>query len=236
MPEAREAGSRPEITWGLLTVGAVILLVVVRPFGPIGLVVAAALLLGGGLFAVAALGRSQPSPVAAQAAPRSALSVRDRWERSVEHHNQILGAYGAFELDPRMLLQYPGLWDLSAPQVIAFHDALETAGELRTDTFPAEPAAEKYIVAITELRSAWAAADRYARSTGTDALDAADARDCRRALKLLNHADSAESAERATYLQQVLDTVDRLSERGVVPRPERARSALATKLRRAIEA
>ena len=135
-----------------------------------------------------------------------------------------------------MLLQFPALWDLSAPEVIAFHDSLETAGELRTDAYPGSSHAERYLAAVTDLRSAWASADRFARSTGTDALGPDDARDRRRALKLLNHADAAESAERVTFLRQVLGTVDRLAERGVVRRPERARERLETTLRRAIEA
>ncbi|MBM7369133.1 hypothetical protein [Gordonia hydrophobica] len=224
-------------TGGVVAIVGVILLVVMRPFGPVGLLIALALVLGGGLLVVAAPARPRPDPVAAPApAPTPTRSITERWQRAIDHHNQVLGAYGAFELDPRMLLQYPALWDLSAPEVIAFHDSMEAASELRTDTFPGTTHAERYLEAVTELRSAWARADRFARSTGTDALDSADARDCRRALKLLNHADAAESAERATYLQQVLGTVDRLAERGVVRRPERARERLETTLRRAIEA
>ncbi|EGD56111.1 hypothetical protein SCNU_04606 [Gordonia neofelifaecis NRRL B-59395] len=216
-----------------------VLLVLSRPFGPIGLLIALALTLGVGLLAVSMSRPQAPADNASAPPPRTsggAMPLKDRWQRSVEHHNQVLGAYGAFELDPRMLLQYPALWDLSAPAVIAFHDCLETAGELRTDQFPGDDRAGRYISAVTELRSAWAAADRFARQTGTDDLDPADARDCRRALKLLTHADGAEKNERAAYLQQVLNTVDRLTERGVVPQPERVRSALTAKLRRAIEA
>lgn len=236
--------ARSGAKWGVVAVAALAALLLTRPLGGIGmlvvLAVVLAVVLGVGLLAVNTPELSRwtvdaPDPVPA-AKPRSVLPIRDRWQRGIEHHNQVLGAYGAFELDPKMLLQYPALWDLSAPRVIAFHDSLETAGELRTDEFPGDAMAEKYVAAVTELRSTWAAADRFARSTGTDALSSEDARDCRRALKLLNHAESAESAERATYLQQVLGTVDRLAERGVVPRPDRARASLQTKIRRAIEA
>ena len=237
----RTADGRSAVRWGVVTVVALVALAVARPLGSVGMLVAFALVLGIGLLAVNTPELSRRIAGTAPETPptmevRSALPLRDRWRRAVEHHNQVLGAYGAFELDPRMLLRFPALWDLSAPEVIAFHDSLETAGELRTDDFPDETLAAKYVTAVTELRSTWAAADRFARSTGTDALNDDDARDCRRALKLLNHADSAQNAERATYLQQVLGTVDRLAERGVVPRPDRARASLETKIRRAIEA
>ncbi|WP_226995831.1 hypothetical protein [Gordonia phthalatica] len=233
--------ARSGAKWGVVAVAALAALLLARPLGGIGMLVVLAAVLGIGLLAVNTPELSRPATVKnpdplPAAKPRPVLSVRDRWQRGIEHHNQVLGAYGSFELDPKMLLQYPALWDLSAPQVIAFHDSLETAGELRSDEFPGEAMAEKYVAAVNELRSTWAAADRFARSTGTGALSADDARDCRRALKLLNHAESAENAERATYLQQVLGTVDRLAERGVVPRPDRARASLQTKIRRAIEA
>lgn len=235
-PAAKSAGGPAAgLRWAVVAVAAIALLAASRPFGPVGLMVALAVALAVGLLAVSV---PMPSRIAATARPPapSPVSVEERWRRSAAHHDEVLSAYGSFELDPAMLLRYPGLWDLSAPAIIAFHDSLATAGELRTDSFPGNAAGERYIAAVTDLRSTWAAADRFARSTGTDDLDPADARDCRRALKLLAHADGARSQERAAYLQQVLTTVDRLTERGVVPQTERVRAGLTAQLRRAIEA
>ena len=115
----------------------------------------------------------------------------------------MLSAYGAYELDPAMLLQYPAMWDLSAAAVVAFHDALEVAGGLQTEGYPGPDSAREYIDAVTTLRTNWAKADRYARSTGTSTLPDADAQSCDRALKLLRHAEGTEGPERAAYLQRV---------------------------------
>lgn len=224
------------LTWGICVVVAIVVLILARPFGPIGLLIGLAVALGAGLVAVTAPKPAAPRPAEVPEPAANSLTVRDRWKHSVAHHNEVLGAYGSFELDPAMLLQYPALWDLAAPEVIAFHDALELAGELRTDQFPSAAHAAKYTARVNDLRSAWATADRFARSTGTSKLSDDDARDCRRALKLLRHADGAQSAERTAYLKQVLTTVDRLAERGVVPGAARVRSELETKIRRAIEA
>jgi hypothetical protein len=147
----------------------------------------------------------------------------------------VLSAYGAYELDPAMLLQYPAMWDLSAAAVVAFHDALEVAGGLQTEGYPGPDSAREYIDAVTTLRTNWAKADRYARSTGTSTLPDADAQSCDRALKLLRHAEGTEGPERAAYLQQVISAVDTLGNRGVIHPPTQIQATLAGQVRKAIE-
>nr|WP_246372380.1 hypothetical protein [Gordonia humi] len=161
---------------------------------------------------------------------------RQQWVRATEHHDAVLGAYGSYELDPAMLLRYPAMWDLSAQPVMDFHDALDLAGSLRTEQFTDGPIASDYVDAVSILRSEWHKVDRFARSTGTDHLTDDDARDCRRALKLLDHANGTAGAERATYLQQVMTTVGRLTDRGVVADVPRIRLALEAQVRLALEA
>ncbi|GEE02760.1 hypothetical protein nbrc107696_32060 [Gordonia spumicola] len=236
-------------------VAGLALVTFVRPFPPAGQIVCYALLLGLLLIAVA-LPRLDDSAVAAAQmkndherrrdtftaprpapTPRPEASLRNRWQTACKHHDNVLSAYGAYELDPAMLLQYPALWDLSAQPVMDFHDALDMAGGLRTDEFPADESdATDYIDSIDILRSAWTKADRFARSTGTDQLGADDARDCRRALKLLRHADGTAGRERASYLGQVITTVDRLTDRGVVAPAPKISEELATRVQLAIEA
>ena len=167
---------------------------------------------------------------------QSSQTRRHRWDRACTHHDGVLAAYGAYELDPAMLLRYPGMWDLSAQEIMDFHDALELAGTLRTEQFTDDSICQEYIDSIAILRSAWHRADRFARSTGTSQLGDDDARDCRRALKLLDHANGTAGAERAAYLQQVISTVDRLTERGIVAKAPTIHAALEAQVRKALSA
>ncbi|WP_249337607.1 hypothetical protein [Tsukamurella paurometabola] len=167
--------------------------------------------------------------------PAAALSGRAVWERATGRHDTVLGEYAAYELDPEMLLRFPAMWDLSSPKVIAFHDALERAGALRTDEFPGDAAGAEYADAVTDLRTSWYAADRHARSTGSAGLAEEDVRDLDRGLKLYRHAASSVAAERAAYLGQVVSTVDRLVDRGVLRAQPRFRAELEAQARKAIE-
>ncbi|QRY64063.1 hypothetical protein JVX90_07740 [Gordonia sp. PDNC005] len=247
-----------KIALAVTAVAGLVVITVVRPFPPAGQIVCYALLLGMLLVAVAMPGLEDLSVAAAEVKrerdkeqgrakqfttprskpePQRGPPLNLRWTSACRHHDGVLGAYGAYELDPAMLLQYPALWDLSAQPVMDFHDALDMAGGLRTDAFPVDPSdAEDYIASVDMLRSAWTKADRFARSTGTDQLGEEDARDCRRALKLLRHADGASGQERASYLGQVITTVDRLADRGIVAPVDRISAELATRVQMAIEA
>ncbi|GAA1008708.1 hypothetical protein GCM10009551_090460 [Nocardiopsis tropica] len=228
---------------------ALIALMVLRPVGPIPLlllggVAALALIIGvsGGGSPTAGLAQphaaptGRPRPSARAAAPAPKPSRRERWDRARTRHDEVLSEYGAYELDPEMLLRFPAMWDLGAEKVMAFHDALDHAGALRTDDFPGDTArADEYAEAVTDLRAAWFAADRYARSTGVDNLAPEDARDLDRGLKLYRHAQAAQAAERAAYLDQVVSTVDRLVDRGVITRTPALRAELESRARKAIE-
>ncbi|GED97118.1 hypothetical protein [Gordonia crocea] len=217
-------------------------LVIWRPWGPIPMVIVGTVLFAGALTGLLLIPLG-PDPAAARVrtaarvptSPPAPEPVRRQWERAVEHHRGVLSAYGAYELDPSMLLKYPAMWDLSAPAVTNFHDALELVGSLATDDYPDEKSARDYVDAVTMLRRDWAAADRFARSTGTANLAQADAAACERALKVWNHADGTDGHERAAYLKQVIATIDTLSERGVITAPEQIQAQLATQVRKAIE-
>lgn len=224
---------------GLVIVG----LFAMRFVGPLGLVFIGGALMVGLIVLFGGGGdKPRPRPVAAAAPqpkvapkPAPAPSGRALWERAVGRHDEVLSEYAAYELDPEMLLRFPAMWDLSSPKVIAFHDALEHAGALRTDEYPGEPAGAEYADAVTDLRTGWYAADRHARSTGTVGLPDEDVRDLDRGLKLYRHANSSTAAERAAYLNQVVGTVDKLVDRGVLPAPPRFRAELESEARKAIE-
>ena len=230
---------------------AAIGLIALRFAGPIGM-----LLLGGALIVVMILllgGSGDPSKLrredplqfvapprpepraTARPRPEPAPSGRALWERATGRHDEVLSEYAAYELDPEMLLRFPAMWDLSSPKVIAFHDALEHASALRTDEYPGTESGAEYADAVTDLRTSWYAADRHARSTGSAGLADEDVRDLDRGLKLYRHATSAVAAERAAYLNQVVSTVDRLVDRGVLPAPPRFRAELEAEARKAIE-
>lgn len=199
------------------------------------LLVALVVLVGGGgepraVRQAPAAARPKPAPK-----PAPAPSNRALWDRAVGRHDEVLTEYAAYELDPEMLLRFPALWDLSSPKVIAFHDALEQAGALRTDEYPGEELGKDYVAAVTDLRTSWYAADRHARSTGAAGLADEDVRDLDRGLKLYRHANASAAAERAAYLDQVVNTVDRLVDRGVLRAQPRFRAELESQARKAIE-
>ncbi len=237
---------RNTVIAGLLGVAAVGL-IALRFVGPVAmLLLAGALIVGmivllGGGGDPSALRRDDPLDLtasprpAARPRPAPAPSGRALWDRATARHDEVLSEYAAYELDPAMLLRFPAMWDLSSPKVIAFHDALEHAGALRTEAYPGEAAGAEYADAVTDLRTTWYAADRYARSTGTAGLPEEDVRDLDRGLKLYRHAESSTAAERAAYLNQVVGTVDRLVDRGVLPAPPRFRAELQAQARKAIE-
>lgn len=221
-----------------------------RFVGPVGLlflagvlVIGMVVLIGGGGGGAAKLRgpdpvrfvAPKPAPERPRPEPAPAPSDRALWDRATGRHDEVLTEYAAYELDPEMLLRFPAMWDFSSPKVIAFHDALEHAGALRTEQYPGAESAKDYVQAVTDLRTSWYAADRHARSTGSAGLAAEDVRDLDRGLKLYRHAASSVAAERATYLNQVVSTVDRLVDRGVLPEAPRFRAELEAEARKAIE-
>lgn len=209
----------------------VVLLAVQRPAGPITTAFFLTVLVAVGGAAVG-WPRKAPDPRAQE----HDRAQRQRWEQATAAHDDVLAAYGAFELDPAMLLRFPAMWDLSSPPIVNFHDALELAGSLRSDEYPGADHALEYVGAVSMLRTDWAAAERHARSTGTGGLSDADAGECRKAMSLWQHAEGATGPERATYLERVLGTLDGLADRGVVAMPEKLHDALAREVQKAIEA
>lgn len=132
------------------------------------------------------------------------------FEVAEAHHREVLDEYARWELDPEMLLRYPGLWDRSRPEVHRFFDALAAAGQAPPADYPS---------AVEQLRMAWAGAQRYARSTGTSALDESRRSEAETGLKLYRHAQRAATAEeRATYYRRALETVRSLIDAGLLPR------------------
>lgn len=214
-----------------------------RPWGVIPTLIAGTVLFTGAMLGL--LMATVPTQAAdATIAPRVAPvadhvpqpdAIQRQWERAVEQHKNVLSSYAAYELDPEMLLRYPAMWDLTAPDVVDFQDSLELANSVATDDFPGEKMAPEYIDAVAMLRTAWAKADRYARSTGTGNLPDTDAAACDKALKLLRHANGSQGKERAAYLEQVLTTVESLGDRGVIAPPGRIHDELSTQVRKAIE-
>lgn len=226
---------------------AVVGLIATRFGGPVGMLLLGGALLTGMIVLLAGRGDPtavrpatsaqfvSPAPERPQPAPQPAPSGRALWDRALTRHDAVLGEYAAYELDPAMLLRFPAMWDFSSPKVIAFHDALEHAGSLRTEGYPGSDLGAEYVDAVTDLRTSWYAADRHARSTGSAGLAEEDVRDLDRGLKLYRHAESSVAAERAAYLNQVVGTVDRLVDRGVIPAPPRFRAELEAEARKAIE-
>ncbi len=159
------------------------------------------------------------------------------WEEAARRHDDILGAYGAYELDPAMLLRYPAITDVTVEPTQAFHVALDEAGALRTDGYPGNRGlADAYQQAIVRLRRAWIACESHGKRVGTSYLEPADQDELDIALKLYNHAaSSTTAAEQATYYGRVREIVTKLTDRGVLHPPKVQLAQLEAVTRRAIE-
>lgn len=185
-----------------------------------------------------------PTPTAPSTPSVSpAEKARTIWAEATARHDGVLDAYGQWELDPRMLLSYPSLWDYSLPENQEFFSALERASQLRTGDIPGGPgspdidAVETFDGVSRRLRKAWVIAEQSARRNGRDLLSESLHKDADRALKLLNHADGASTdAEAASYLTQASGIVRRLAERGVIPNLTRAELELERRRARALGA
>lgn len=159
------------------------------------------------------------------------------WEDAVRHHNDILGAYGAYELDPAMLLRYPAITDVTVEQTQSFQLALDEAQALRTEAYPGNRGlADAYQQAVVALRRAWIACESHGKKVGTGYLEQADQDELDTALKLYNHAAaSTMPAEQATYYGRVRQIVSKLAERGAIHPPKVQLAQLEGVTRRAIE-
>lgn len=160
------------------------------------------------------------------------------WEEATRRHDEVLGAYGTYELDPAMLLKYPAVTDVTVEQTQTFHLALDEAMALRTDDYTGNRSrADAYQQSVARLRRAWIACEKNGRRVGASYLEQTDQDDLDRALKLYNHAAASSTpAEQATYYGRVRDIVTTMTDRGVLHPPEAAVAELQAVTRRALEA
>ncbi|OBG81253.1 hypothetical protein A5699_09065 [Mycobacterium sp. E802] len=160
------------------------------------------------------------------------------WAEAARRHDDILGAYGAYELDPAMLLRYPAITDVTVEPTQTFHLALDEAQALRTEAYPGNRGlADAYQQAVVTLRRAWIACESHGMKVGTSYLEPADRTEMDTALKLYNHAASSTTpAEQATYYGRVREIVTKLVDRGVLHPPKGQLAQLEGVTRRAIEA
>ncbi|ATD71206.1 MULTISPECIES: hypothetical protein [Gordonia] len=160
------------------------------------------------------------------------------WEEATRRHDEILGVYGSYELDPALLLRYPAVTDVTVEQTQTFHLALDEATALRTDAYPGNRGrADAYQQSVAALRRAWIACEKHGRRIGAGYLEPADRDALDTALKLYKHAEASSTpAEQATYYGRVRDIVTTMSDRGVLHPPEAAVAELHAVTRRALEA
>ncbi|WP_217158179.1 hypothetical protein [[Mycobacterium] fortunisiensis] len=160
------------------------------------------------------------------------------WEEAARRHDDILGGYGAYELDPAMLLRYPAITDVTVETTQSFHVALDEAQALRTETYPDNRGlADAYQQAVVRLRRCWIACEAHGKKVGTAYLEPADRTELNTALKLYNHAASSSTpAEQATYYGRAREIVTKLVDRGVLHPPKQQLAQLEGVTRRAIEA
>lgn len=160
------------------------------------------------------------------------------WDEAARRHDDILGAYGTYELDPAMLLRYPAVTDVTVEATQSFHVALDEAQALRTDAYPGNRGlADAYQQAVVTLRRAWIACESHGKKVGTSYLEPADRTEMDTALKLYNHAASSTTpAEQATYYGRVREIVTKLVDRGILHPPKGQLAQLEGVTRRAIEA
>lgn len=165
-------------------------------------------------------------------------AARRLWEEAARRHADILVAYGAYELDPAMLLRYPAITDVTVEPTQAFHVALDEAAALRTDSYPDNRGlADAYKQTVVALRRAWIACESHGKKVGTTYLEPGDRTELETALKLYNHAAASTTpAEQATYYGRVRAIVTTLTDRGVLHPPKVQLAQLEGVTRRAIEA
>lgn len=188
-------------------------------------------------------GSAEPDPAAeARTGARIADAGTDEaakrlWEEAARRHADILGSYGAYELDPAMLLRYPAITDVTVETTQNFHVALDDAAALRTDDYPGNRGlADAYQQAVIALRRAWIACESHGKKAGTGYLEPVDRTELATALKLYNHATSSSTpAEQAAYYGRVREIVTKLVDRGVLHPPKVQLAQLESVTRQAIQ-
>ncbi|MGA5544078.1 hypothetical protein ACPCIR_19655 [Mycobacterium sp. NPDC051198] len=181
---------------------------------------------------------STPNPTSRIADAGTDEAAKRLWEEASRRHNEILSAYGSYELDPTMMLRYPAITDVTVDTTQTFHVALDEAAALRTEDYPGNRSlADAYQQAVVTLRRAWIACESHGKKVGTTYLEPTDQTELDTALKLYNHAESSTApAEQAAYYGRVRDIVTKLVDRGVLHPPKVQLAQLEGITRRAIEA
>ncbi|GAB20048.1 hypothetical protein GOEFS_105_00590 [Gordonia effusa NBRC 100432] len=159
------------------------------------------------------------------------------WESATGRHDEILRAYGAYELQPEQMLRYPAVTDVTLEPVQDFHDALSDAQALRSESFPDErEVADDYQQSVRRLSRAWIACEANGRKLGTEYLGTDERDGLDTALKLVSHArGSATGEEEAAYYQRAHRIVVDLRDKGAIHLPAGAVAQLEASARRALK-
>lgn len=189
-----------------------------RPFGPLLVLVCAALLAGMGIVAVTlltmlvALGRlvlagvgtftvarhlhrrragrrQHPTMAPPQpAAPLPAAPPVPDWRATRARFAQLRSAYGQFECDPLAVLRLPALTDVTVPSTGRFVDAFAEAQALDIDTEPPAAHLARFATAVEQAWRAWHAAHDAAERIRLAGIPAPERATVQRAIKLLTMA------------------------------------------------
>ncbi|MCV7108614.1 MULTISPECIES: hypothetical protein [Mycolicibacterium] len=143
-------------------------------------------------------------PAPAPAPPSGAGVAELLWQAALTEHNRVLTAYLAYEMDPELVLLYPGVTDVTVPAAAAYHDAAARAGALRTEHGPSGVEhAESYHGAVAELARLWRDCEATGRRLGHSHLSEQQGADLDKAVKLIRHARASHTDfERASYLDR----------------------------------
>ncbi|EST17943.1 hypothetical protein [Streptomyces niveus] len=162
-----------------------------------------------------------------KAAQRAADTAAQERRRAIEaEHDEVLDAHAAYLCDVLAVLDRPALDDVTVPQTAALLHALDTAADARRGGD-----LNLYRPAVSQLKTAWRAADEHARKTGLRHLPRQERATVTRARGLLEIAldgNGGEHERRAAYAKarELLD--------GVLTLPRQAVAAVETRTRPAL--
>ncbi len=165
---------------------------------------------------------------ARKAARRAADTAAQERRRAIEaEHDEVLDAHAAYLCDVLAVLDRPALDDVTVPQTAALLHALDTAADARRGDD-----LNLYRPAVSQLKTAWRAADEHARKTGLRHLPRQERATVTRARGLLEIAldgNGGEHERRAAYAKarELLDGVLTLPRQAVAAVETRTRPALA---------
>ncbi|MCZ1011915.1 hypothetical protein [Streptomyces lydicus] len=163
-----------------------------------------------------------------KAARRAADTAAQERRRAIEaEHDEVLDAHAAYLCDVLAVLDRPALDDVTVPQTAALLHALDTAADARRGDD-----LNLYRPAVSQLKTAWRAADEHARKTGLRHLPRQERANITRARGLLEIAldgNGGEHERRAAYAKarELLDGVLTLPRQAVAAVETRTRPALA---------